>query len=550
MPTNSKDGNLRAVRTRFSVRAFTLVTIAILLCVGIGGCTDPSTPPGAFTLSSPANNATDVPLTPTFTWTDADGETSYTVEIDNENIFSPPLVHQDTGIAAGTTSFIVPSGVLVGGTTYYWRITAANSAGPTMASNTPFSFTTLNSGALIAGFGSGGVVTSNQSAGLEWPWDIAIDSTSMYVVGVDENPGSFQWRIEKRSLADGSLSAGFGTDGVIASDPSTGDEYAMGVAIDSTAMYVVGFDRSPENDQWRIEKRSLTDGSLDAGFGAGGVVTSNPSTYSDCAVGIALGSTAMYVVGTDASPGPGNSQWRIEKRSLTDGSLDAGFGAGGVVTSNPSTHGDYAMRMAIDSTAIYVAGLDQSLGDLNCQWRIEKRSLTDGNLVAEFGTGGVVTSNPGVDCESQLSIAIDSTAVYIVGHDFDSGNAQWRMEKRSLVDGNLAAGFGVGGVVTSNASPHGDAALGITVDSTAVYVTGYDQSPGYGNSQWRIEKRSLTDGNLVAEFGTGGVVTSNPSAGGDVAVSIAMDSTAIHVVGIDYSPGPGNAQWRIEKRAK
>ena len=544
--------NFRRIRTWFNARAFALVSMSILLCASIDGCAGPSTPPGAFVLSSPANNAVDVPLTPTLTWTDATGETNYNVQIDNQNTFSSPLVYENTGIAANTTSFVVPDGVLASGTTYYWRIVAINIAGSEIASNAPFSFTTLSSGALVAEFGTGGVVTSNPSTGLDGPRDIAIDLTAMYVVGVDGSPGNLQWRIEKRSLTDGSLAAGFGTDGVITSNLSTGDDYAMDIAIDSTAMYVVGFDYGPSpgtgNSQWRIEKRRLTDGSLVAEFGTGGVVTSNPSIGYDTAVGIAIDSTAMYVVGVDYSPGMGNSQWRIEKRGLTDGSLVAEFGTGGVVTSNPSTRGDYAVGIAIDSTAMYVVGLDESLGPLNCQWRIEKRGLTDGSLVAGFGTGGVVTSNPGADCEVQLGIAIDSTAMYVVGVDNSPGNLQWRIEKRSLTDGSLAAGFGTGGVVTSNPSTGFDGAMGIAVDSTVMYVVGFDESASPGNPQWRIEKRSLTDGSLVAGFGTGGVVTSNSSTGSGGAWDIAIDSTAMYVVGFDNSPG--NLQWRIEKRVK
>ena len=129
MAVSLKNENLRWIRTRLSARASALVTMTILLCVGIGGCTGPGTPPGAFVLSSPANNATDVPLTPTLTWTDAADETSYTVEIDNENTFSPPLVYENTGIAANRTSFVVPSGVLASGTTYYWRVVGKNICG-------------------------------------------------------------------------------------------------------------------------------------------------------------------------------------------------------------------------------------------------------------------------------------------------------------------------------------------------------------------------------------------------------------------------------------
>jgi predicted esterase YcpF (UPF0227 family) len=598
MATRSRNENPPGIRIRFNARSFILIAVSILLCAGIAGC---EADPGAFALSSPENGATGFSLTPTLTWTDADGETSYTVEIDDEGTFSPPLVYQDTGIAAGTTSFVVPDGVLAGGTTYYWRVAAINSGGSTTASNAPFSFMVLTSGALVPGFGAGGVATSDPSTGydgalgiamdstamyvvgcdsspgnIQWriekrslvhgslvpgfgtggvvtsgpgagagaAQDIAIDSTAMYVVGYDNSAGNIQWRIEKRSLADGSLIPGFGTGGVVTSGPGAGAGAAQDIAIDSTAMYVVGFDSSPGNTQWRIEKRSLADGSLIPGFGAGGVATSDPSADYDEALGIAMDSTAMYVVGCDSSPG--NIQWRIEKRSLADGSLIPGFGTGGVATSDPGTSSDFARGIAIDSTAMYVVGFDSSPGELgHWQWRIEKRSLADGSLVPGFGAGGVVTGNPSAGRDGAWDIAIDSTAMYVVGGDEGPGNDQWRIEKRSLADGSLVTAFGTGGVATSNPSADYDEALGIAIDSTAMYVVGRDQSPI--SDQWRIEKRSLADGSLVPGFGTGGVVTSDPSTGHDAARDIAIDSTAMYVVGYDSSPG--NYQWRIDKRS-
>jgi hypothetical protein len=434
MRVSSRDGNLPGIRTRFNARAFISLAVSILLCAGIAGCAaGPGTAPGAFTLSSPENGATGVWLTPTLIWADATGETSYTVEIDDENTFSSPLVHQDTGISAGTTSFAVPDGVLAGGTTYYWRTIAENSAGSTTASNAPFSFTVLSIGALVPGFGAGGVVTSDPSKGYEVALGIAIDSTAMYVIGCDYSPGNYQWRIEKRSLTDGSLLPGFGTGGVVTSNPGTGHDVARSIAIDSTAMYVVGDDGNFGITQWRIgriEKRSLTDGSLVPGFGTSGVVTSNHSAGYDVAHGIAIDSTAMYVIGCDSGcdSDPGNEQWRIEKRSLADGSLVPGFGAGGVVTSDPSTDPDGAFGIVIDSAAMYVVGYDYSPGSL--QWRIEKRSLTDGSLLPGFGTGGVVTGNPSTSTDVAHGIAIDSTAMYVVGDDSSPGNSQWRIEKR------------------------------------------------------------------------------------------------------------------------
>ena len=78
-----------------------------------------------------------------------------------------------------------------------------------------------------------------------------------FVAGVDEvsayaMPG---WRIEKRSVVDGSLDLGWGTAGVVAFDPSASIDRAHAIAIDSSFLYVVGGDNSPGSYQWRIEKR-------------------------------------------------------------------------------------------------------------------------------------------------------------------------------------------------------------------------------------------------------------------------------------------------------
>ncbi len=49
-------------------------------------------------------------------------------------------------------------------------------------------------------------------------------------------------------------------------------------------------------------------------FGFAGVVTSNPSSGNDMATAIAMDSDSIFVGGFDKQPGEDDSQWRIEKR--------------------------------------------------------------------------------------------------------------------------------------------------------------------------------------------------------------------------------------------
>jgi hypothetical protein len=126
----------------------------------------------------------------------------------------------------------------------------------------------------------------------------------------------------------------------------------------------VGYDSSPGNTQWRIEKRSLTDGSLIW------QQTENPSSSYDEAYAVALDGTGMYVVGTDSLPG--NTQWRVEKRSLTDGTPIW------QQTNNPSSGDDGAYCIAVDSNGLYIVGYEFVRTDWG--WRIEKRSLVPSTL--------------------------------------------------------------------------------------------------------------------------------------------------------------------------
>lgn len=131
---------------RPNVRILSLLLASALVpaCGGGGGGGGAGGPPGAFDLVSPADLSADVTIVPTLTWTDAGGETSYTVQIHTDATFSAPLTYETTGLAAGTTRFTVPGATLATGTTYFWRVIAVNGQGTTTAANAPFQFTTAN----------------------------------------------------------------------------------------------------------------------------------------------------------------------------------------------------------------------------------------------------------------------------------------------------------------------------------------------------------------------------------------------------------------------
>ena len=92
-------------------------------------------PPGTPSNPSPVNGAAGVSTTPTFSWTGGSAATSHDVYLGASP--NPPFVANTFG-----TSY--NPGILSGGTTFYWRVVAKNSAGPSTSST--WSFTTAGSG--------------------------------------------------------------------------------------------------------------------------------------------------------------------------------------------------------------------------------------------------------------------------------------------------------------------------------------------------------------------------------------------------------------------
>ncbi|MBI3856890.1 MAG: hypothetical protein HY293_14480 [Planctomycetes bacterium] len=255
---------------------------------------------------------------------------------------------------------------------------------------------------------------------------------------------------------------------------------------------------------------------------------------------MAADATSLYLAGDEGSGI--NTQWRIEKRLLADGSLDPAFGAAGVVTINPAGGDDFPNALVIDATSLYVGGVDSG-GD-GSRRRIEKRALSDGTPDAAFGAAGVLTADlPGAEAVGGLGL--DATSLYVGGSDSSAGSPRWRIEKRNLSDGALDAAFGTAGVVIPVLSGFGGGITAITLEGTAFYASGYEDlvPTPLAESQWRIEKRNASDGSPVAAFGTGGVVTRNRTNRTDVPHAAAAGAAGLMVV------GEGNTSthaWQLE----
>ncbi|MFC1687568.1 DUF2341 domain-containing protein [Patescibacteria group bacterium] len=448
----------------------------------------------------------------------------------------------------------------------------------------------LDVGPVASTFGEDGIIIGHEYStyGDGQYEDVAIDSTYLYTVGMTKKPltGSDTWILTKRRLSDGSLctdanpcdGTGFGynedvyTGNGIVNENISDFDTAFGVAVDSNYIYVVG------EYSFSVQKRRKSDGSLctdanpcdGSGFGTDmqyisgewtevydGNGTIDATTGTDPAYAIAIDEAGgyMYVAGMERVDSI--YRWRIDKRRLLDGRLcrdtdpdpctGGGFGydennlytgKGFVTGAIPSYQ---AKDIKIDATEGYMYIVGYKTGPYD--WRIEKRSLIDGALDTTFDGDGILEADGATRMAE--AVALDDTYMYIVGHN---ENYDWRIEKRSRADGILDVNFGYDcstgscnfsgdGVVTGDSAPFATTyANDIAIDTTFNYMY-------VVGSPWRVEKRYLFDGALVDGFGTGGVVTSSwPIL---TANAVALDKYFLYIVGLGL---PANYDGVLEKR--
>lgn len=311
----------------------------------------------------------------------------------------------------------------------------------------------------------------------------AIDSSGIYIAGNDHQPGNNQWRIEKRNLYTGKMIWAKTVN------PSFGQDYANDIVVYDTALYISGYQNITGFDyQWRLEKRSPTTGALIW------VQNSNPSIQGDVCFGLCANDSGVFVVGADYVAG--KNRWRMERRDLLTGNLIW------AVTTDAATTGTTAQayHVAADDSFIYVCGYDNAPG--TGQWHIEKRSITTADTI------WTKVMDYSVRYDYASDIVIDSSGIYIAGNDFSIGadDNQWNIEKRDLLTGDTLW------TVKSNPTVLNDFANAIAIDANYIYVTGDRGSPG-SPSQWLIEKRDKTTGMLVCSQTISTGIASGNAAG-------------------------------------
>jgi len=328
----------------------------------------------------------------------------------------------------------------------------------------------------------------------------------------------------------------FGRDGTVVTD-ITGDgrldtvaDVAVApdgriVAVGHTVVRPLDGEEEDQPDHDFVVARYNRDGSLDATFGAGGVVrTSFGGAQSrDEAKAVALQPDGKIVVAGNSDPDLEALGDFALARYNRDGSLDTTFGAGGLVVFDIGRIDSVAGLAIQPNGQIVVAGSSDARGTSPDYDFALARFQPDGSLDTAFGEGGKVLTPfgtaPSMDIANAVAIQPNGRIV-VVGQSNAGGSTDFAVARYDR-DGALDATFGTGGTVLTDVT--GAQGIDIAVD-VAVRANGEIVVAGSGGGFSLV--RYLRDGTLDPTFGTGGHVNT-PLFGRAQAVAIQSDGRIV-----------------------
>jgi uncharacterized delta-60 repeat protein len=287
--------------------------------------------------------------------------------------------------------------------------------------------------------------------------------------GTDGSDTTGNQLVMVRYQPDGSLDSGFGTAGQVRVDNAGGGKT---VIQPDGKIVVAGIIPNPGTCQFIPNvARFNPDGTLDTGFGSGGVVRGfgDPCSFSTV---VALQADGKIVLAGNANTSPG---WVV--RLTSSGAPDSLFGTAG------KAPGIQASDVALQPDGrIVVVGGRASTFDV-------ARLNTTGAVDATFGTGGKVSTDFGPG----MSGSADGVAIQPDGRIVVAGSVGSSVSSRfGLVrynpNGGLETTFGAGGRVTTAFDTAQASAAGVALQSDGRIVVAGSASPSGTTSTFAVAR--------------------------------------------------------------
>ncbi|MFN7627146.1 MAG: VCBS domain-containing protein, partial [Pirellula sp.] len=245
-----------------------------------------------------------------------------------------------------------------------------------------------------------------------------------------------------RYNTDGSLDTTFGTGGKVTTTVGTGHDYGYSVKLQADGKIVVGGYATSSSADFALIRYNAN-GSLDTSFGNGGKVTTAIGVSTDQGYSIAIQPDGKVVFAGYATIGS-TADFALVRYNA-DGTLDTTFGAGGLVTTAIGTGADYARSVAVQSDGKILIGGYARIGSTD-DFALARYNA-DGSLDASFGTGGIITTAIGTGSDWGYSVTMQPDGKIVVAGVATFSNYDFALIRYNT-DGSLDTTFDLAGTST------------------------------------------------------------------------------------------------------
>jgi uncharacterized delta-60 repeat protein len=302
--------------------------------------------------------------------------------------------------------------------------------------------------------------------------------------------------VVSRFTSNGAIDTSFGTSGSSIFSVIGSSSQGQGITLQTSdnKIVVCGSVYQAQNDFLGV--RYTTSGTLDTTF--------NTTGYTSTSIGSGAQANAVKLQSSGKIIAAGTAVIGTPvfalARYTTGGALDTGtFGASGIATTSISVNtvlNDIAIQ-----TNDYIVAVGYTFDGSSSYFAITRHDV-NGTLDSGFGSGGIVTTVIGSSAEAQSVYIQHDGKIVVAGYAIISGASEF-VVARYNTDGTLDGSFGTSGIVTTAIQNAAQANSVILQANGQIIAAGFSVSDFA--TQFALTRYS-SSGVLDSAFGTSGVV--------------------------------------------
>ena len=375
-----------------------------------------------------------------------------------------------------------------------------------------------------------GYVLWDGGSGYDRGRDIALQQDGKILVTGYMTNGTDNDLMVIRYDKDGTLDAGFGTNGAYIYDGGNGNDGGYAIAVQSDNNILVAGDSLNGSDGDVIVLRLDTDGNLDPNFGSNGIFTYDSGNGYDSVIDLLVQSDGKIIMCGSNSNGTDSDL--MVMRLTTNGILDTTFNTNGMAIYDGGNGYDSGLRLTIQNDGkILVTGSSHNGSDHDI---LVARFNADGTLDTAFGTNGTVLYNGG-DYDRGYGIDVDSQGNILATGHVTQANAKETDYDIPVIrfdpNGVLDTDFGDNGIELFDGGTHEECYDLIVQNDDTILIAGHSGITASGISDWSlVVLKYAQNGTLDTTFGTNGVYQYNPTDNTEWGYGLALQTDGKIVV--------------------